>query len=176
MPSIYDTVEDIKAIENMLEEITTGEDGLPRESTEDEKANLMAILNNLQGAYEEKAERILKLRANLIAFADGCKAEEERISKRRKTAENKVKSLVWLLEDSMRRLGSKKIITGTFTMSVQKNPPSVYVINAGILPPGFWRVIPEHKEPDKRLILETLKSGRDVPGATLFQSEGLRVR
>jgi hypothetical protein len=174
--SLYEITNDIKALENLIEEATTGEDGLSKEPSEGEKTAIIAMLDELQGNYEEKAERVLKLRANLSVFADTCKAEEERLYRRRKTAENKAKALMWVLEESMRRIGAKKITAGTFTMSIQRNPPSVYLANIDALPEQYWKIIPEQKEPDKRLILDDLKSGKDVPGAMLSQGEGLRVR
>jgi hypothetical protein len=176
MSSLYKITDDIKALEQLIEEATTGEDGVLKEPSVEDKTTLVKMWEELEGEYEGKAERILKLRSNLIAFSTACKAEEERIYKRRKTAENKVKALMWLLEDSMHKLGAKKITAGTFTLSIQKNPPFVFLANINVLPDEYWRVVPEQREPDKRLIMETLKSGRNVPGAMLSQDEGLRVR
>ena len=174
--TLYDITSDIKALDQLIDEATTDENGDPKQMSEEDRDFLKPMLDELETNYEAKAENILKYRINLLAFIDGCKEEEERIYKRRKAAENKTKALIWLLEDSMRKLGAKKMTAGTFTMALQKNPPYAFIYSESQLPPDYFRIIPEKREPDKKLILEALKAGRNVPGAKVSQGESLRVR
>jgi len=176
MSSIYTITNDIKALDQLIDEVTTDENGDPKQMSDEDRDFLKPMLDELETNYEAKAENILKYHRNLLAYIDGCKAEEERIYKRRKAAENKTKALIWLLEDSMRKLGAKKMTAGTFTMTIQKNPPSAYIYSEAQLPPEFLRIIPEKREPDKKLILEALKAGQNIPGAKVSQGESLKVR
>jgi len=174
--TIYEITNDIKALIQLIDEATTDAEGNPKEMNTEDRDFLKPMMDELENNYEIKVESLLKYRTNLLSYIDGCKEEEERIYKRRKAAGNKAQALVWLLEDSLRRLGAKKIEAGTYTMSLQKNPPYAYITNENLLPVDYLRIIPEKREPDKKLILDALKSGQSVPGAVLSQGESLRVR
>ena len=52
----------------------------------------------------------------------------------------------------------------------------VFIARLDDVPPEYWRVIPETREPDKRKMLEDLKAGEKIPGVLLAQTSGLRVR
>ena len=174
--TIYEITDDIKALVHLIDESTIDEEGNPREMSEDDRDFLKPMMDELEINFNEKLEHILKYRTNLQAYVDGLKEEEARLHKRRKTTENKITSLQWLLEDSMRKIGAKKIEAGTFTISMQKNPPYAFITNEFLLPENYLRIIPEKREPDKKLILDALKSGQPVPGAMISQGESLRVR
>jgi len=174
--TIYDITGDIKAFAQLVDEATTDAEGNPKEMNREDKELLAPMLAELETNYKAKAESVLKYRANLMAFVEGCKEEEERLYKRRKAAENKATALMWLLEDSMRKTGEKKIEAGTFRISLQKNPPYAFITNETLIPEDYLRIIPEKREPDKKLILEALKAGQEIPGALLSQGESLRVR
>ncbi|MDR1318275.1 MAG: siphovirus Gp157 family protein [Treponema sp.] len=174
--TLYDIGDDILALNNLIDEALVDPDGNPKEITEEEKALLFAMNEENQGNFEGKAERICKLIRNLEAFGESCKKEEERLSARRKTAERKVGALRWLLEENMKRIGMKKAQAGTFSLSIQNNPPSVYVRNQDEIPVEYFRVIPEKREIDKKDILEVLKAGGEVPGMLLSQSASLHIR
>jgi hypothetical protein len=176
MPTLYDLTEDLLVLQDLIEQATVDPDGNPKEMTDEDKASLAPMVDELIANYETKAENILKYRQSLTAFINTCKAEEERIAKRRKSAENKVSALMWILEESMRKLKTKKLTAGTFTLTMQKNKASVYIILENKLPAEYWRIIPEKREPDKILIYESLTAGKEVPGAALSQSESLRIR
>jgi hypothetical protein len=61
-----------------------------------------------------------------------------------------------------------------FTVSIQNNPPRVDVHDPESVPAAFWTT----PDPvlDKRGIMDRLKAGEDVPGASLLQSKGIRIR
>ena len=178
--TLYDITDDIKAWDQLFEEAT--------EATADEEGNpkepdglpglfcLRAMRAELETNGKGKAEGWLKYRASLLAFIEGSKPEEERIYKRRKIAENKVKWIDKGLECFMQLFGVRKMTAGTFSMTIQKNPPYAFITNEKLLPEDYLRIIPEKREPDKKLILDALKAGQEVPGAVIGQGESLRVR
>jgi len=53
---------------------------------------------------------------------------------------------------------------------------SVDVFDEKQLTPEYLRVIPEVKEPDKKLIAQDLKIGIDVPGARLIKKDRLTIK
>ena len=74
----------------------------------------------------------------------------------------------------MSDLGVKKIDGQLFKIAIQKNPPSLEVLNELSIPRSYF-VTPEPVL-DKALIKEELKLGHDVPGVQLKQGESLRIR
>lgn len=176
MPTLYEITGEIKTLEDMIETFLVDADGNPREIAPEEKDALLSLVDEIQGQFSAKAERICRYMADVQAVAAACKAEEERLAKRRKAAERKTDALKWILETSMIRAGMEKAEAGTFKLAFQKNPPSVFIARLEDVPPEYWRIIPETREPDKRKMLDDLKAGRAIPGALLAQGSSLRIR
>jgi len=60
-----------------------------------------------------------------------------------------------------------------FTFNIQKNPPSLNVVNAELIPRVFY----EEQEPklNRRELLNFAKES-DIPGVEVMQNESLRIR
>lgn len=134
---------------------------------------LSDTLSSIQEAIEDKAENIAKLIKNISADIDALKAEERRLSDRRKALEGKVLCLKRYLIEQMEVAGINKVKRPTITVSIQNNPPSVEISDEKIIPSEF--MVPQDPKIDKRSILERLKNGNTVPGCTLKQTKGLRI-
>lgn len=174
--TIFEITADLKALEQLIDQAFTDENGEPREPSESEKETLKAYIDEIQGSFEDKAERICKFLRNQEALAVACKDEEDRINRVRKSRERKAGVLKHLLEYAMIRAGIKKTDAGIFQLAIQKNPPSVQITSEEKLPSQFFKIIPETKSPDKAAIATALKSGEEVPGAYLLQVESLRIK
>jgi len=135
---------------------------------------LVDTLASLQDAIEDKAENIAKLIKNLEADAKIIKEEEQRLAERRRAIEAKVDKLKMYLQEQLEIAGLQKVKRPTITVSIQANPPSVDVIDEKAIPNDF--LIPQAPKVDKRSILERLKKGESVPGVTLKQTKGVRIR
>lgn len=131
-------------------------------------------LDSIEDAIENKAENIAKLIRNLESDVKAYKEEEERLKTKRQATENKVKWLKTYLEDNMKLTGKTKFKSGMFNFSIQKNPASVNITDERIIPDEF--LIQQPPKVDKTSLKEALKSGIEVPGAELKQTEGLRIR
>lgn len=70
-----------------------------------------------------------------------------------------------VMEDS----GIEKILEPDFTVSLRVSPPGVAVVNEADIPDPFW--IPQPPKLDRKGILDTLKTGSHVPGATFTNSK-----
>jgi phage shock protein A len=141
---------------------------------EDGQEGLEDTLESLEDAIEDKLENIGKLIKTIDAEAAGLKAEETRLADRRKSLEANVKRLKQYAEQSMQDAGMKKIKGQLFTFSIQKNPPSVDIVDEKAIPKAYF-TLPQPVL-DKKAIMEELKLGHEVEGVQLKQGESLRIK
>jgi predicted nuclease with TOPRIM domain len=141
---------------------------------EDGQEGLDDTLESLNDAIEDKAVGYAKVMKNLEAQAKAIKDEETRLADRRKSLENNIKRLKVSLEESMVNVGMKRIKTELFSFNIQKNAPSVDVLNEKDIPAKYF--IPQDPQLDKKTILQDLKEGLEIPGVKKKQNESLRIR
>lgn len=163
--NLYELTSERLALQSKLQDMNfdeqTIQDTLEGESTE------------LQAKIEDYGFVI----RNMEAFSDAIKAEEKRLSDRRKIQENKVERIKeWLLKN-MQACEIQKIECPAFTIAVKLNPHKVVIDNEAAIPKQFM-VIPEPPPaaPDKKLIATTIKSGKDVAGCHLEQSQRIEIK
>lgn len=133
---------------------------------EDEGATPEAVqagLEQTQADFNDKAESIGKLYLSLMGEASAISAEVERLNARKQTAERKAEWLKTYLLNEMLATKTDKIKGDLVTLSVRTNPASVSVIELNALPENFRRIIPETWQPDKKMILDHVKSTGEIP-------------
>lgn len=130
-------------------------------------------LESLGGAIEDKVENIAKVIKTLEAEMAGLKSEETRLADRRKSIENNVKRLKDYAEQSMLSIGMKKVKGPLFTVSIQKNPPRLEVLDDSLIPESFF--VPQPPKLDKKAVTAELKAGNKADGVLLLQGESLRI-
>jgi hypothetical protein len=130
-------------------------------------------LDELGHALEVKASNIAALTDNMGLFVDMCKAEENRISAKRKAVENKIKWVNDYLKNNMEIAGVMNIEIGTRKISLQKNPPKLVVDDENKIPSKYFVVIPESFNLDKKRLLKDLK---DIEVAGCHSEQGLSLR
>lgn len=122
---------------------------------------------------DDKVESVCMVIRNLEAQAGVFREEEQRLAKKRTTAENGAKrlkeSLLHLLETTNR----KKMPAGLFTVSLGTSS-SVDVLDEAALPAGF--LIPQPPKIDKTSIGAALRAGREIPGAVLKKSSHVKIK
>lgn len=138
------------------------------------KTMITEALDNVGEELEAKAENIAKLIKTLEVDITGYKAEELRLSNKRKSLENRVKSLKEYLDNAMKVTGKTKFKGQLFSFSIQKNPPSVNVFDEKLIPEEYF--IPQEPTLDKKRLLTDIKNGAKIPGAEIKQTESLRIR
>ena len=139
-----------------------------------ESAEVFAdTLESIEMAIEDKVENTAKVIRNLESQVVALKDEEKRFSERRKPIENSIKRLKENLYTSMIVTGKRKVEAGTFKVSIAKNPASLSV-DESLLPHEFF--VPQPPKVDNALVKSALKDGVDVPGASLVQGEGVRIK
>ena len=132
-------------------------------------------LREMDGELNEKLENIVAFIRSLEGDVSTIKNEVDRLNSRKKAAENKINSLKRNMEECLRAVNKTKIKTSLNTISIQKNAPSVNVLDEKLIPKEF------RKEEvvvsiDKKSILFKLKEGIEIEGCELKQTESLRIR
>lgn len=164
MASIYEIAQGFYTLLNLIED----------ESVEDEV--ILDAWNNQTESLADKIENCCKYIKNEEAEIAGFKEEEKRLKERRQAKENGVKRLKDLMYKAQKASGEKKLQCGTFTTSIQANPPSCVIdTDLSNIPEKY--LIPQEPTVDKKSILADLKDGADLDGiAHIEQGESLRIR
>ena len=164
MANIYDFMSGFMALWNLVEDETI-EDSVIEECFE-----------NMTDDFKVKMENCCKYIKCLDSDIEGLKAEEKRIKEMRQAMENSKERLKNLMYKAQVASGEKKLVCGSFTTSIQANPPKVVLdvtdVN-GI--PEYYLTFPD-PEPNKKKISEALKNGFECEFAHLETSESLRIR
>ncbi|EMX5393070.1 siphovirus Gp157 family protein [Listeria innocua] len=156
---LYQLTDNYLRVQELLEENKT-------EAVED-------TLDALTDGFHDKAENIVKIIKSLAADAEMAGKEAKRLLKRKQALENNVQKLKTYLQTETERMEIRKINSTLFTIQIQKNPASVEIVDEALLKPFFLLQEPKI---DKKRIAEILKSGEEVEGARLVESESIRIR
>lgn len=122
-----------------------------------------------------KVENSGRLYRSWESDAKALKSEEERLAKKRKAIENRMKSLKGYLQDNMERMKKNKIKTDLFSFNIQNNPAGTNIVDEKLIPSKYYET-ETVKKFDKRAMLDDLKAGQVIAGVELKQSQSLRIR
>lgn len=136
--------------------------------------DLLDTLESIEDALEEKLESYAMVIRNIESDVEGLKAEEKRLAERRKTMESGIKRMKENMQNAMSSTGEKKIKGEKFTFTVQKNPPSLNIVDDKVIPDEFI-TIETVRNIDKKALLAKAKE-QEVPGVEIKQGESLRIR
>lgn len=142
------------------------------DTAEADDEQIIAALENIDEAIDQKADGYGRMIKNLQAQAEVVKVEEKRLAAKRQTLENQAKRLQKHLEAAMIATNKRKINTELFVFSVQKNAPSLDDFDESIVPEAYWKVT---RSIDRPALLKAVKDG-EVEGIELKQTESLRIR
>lgn len=161
MANLYELTTDYMEVQQMIEEGNGGE-------------ALTDTLESIDAAIEDKLENIGKVMKNINGEADAIKAEEKRLADKRKALENEHTRLKEYAEQAVISTGKRKVKTPLFSFNIQKNAPSVNVVDDALIPKQYYVAVDPRL--DKKGILDRLKAGENVPGVELQQTESIRIR
>lgn len=164
-------------IQNILDTFDNAENDLGEYSmqlNEEQQEELDDYLEMLGTQEAEKVDGFAQfLRMSEAQQAD-LKEEADRLNKRAKTLENTRNYLKMRYLQIMEQHGLKKISGKAYTLS-RRATKCVQIIDESIIPESLKRK-KTIVEPDKRSILEVLKSGLEVPGCQLAESVSLQIK
>ena len=166
MSNLYEITGDLLQLQAMLED--------------DVDPQVLAdTLEAVQGEYEFKLESYCKVIKNLEADVVGIKAEEQRLSGKRKVLENNIERLKKAMFDSMKTTNTPKVKGQLFTVAIQKNGGKIPVIvpenvDTTKLPDELVIVT---EKPNLDAIREQLEAGKTITGFSLGErGESLRIK
>lgn len=143
------------------------------EETGEINENTIARLQELGDSMETKCINITRIFKQIDAEREAIEKERKAMSAREKALKNQVDRLKDYLSFNMEKCAITKIECPQFIISLQKNPPSVEILDENKIPQSYNRVTITH---DLQKIKEDIKNGVDVPGARLVQKNSLRIR
>lgn len=131
-------------------------------------------LENMEAAFEDKAEAVALYIKEQNALADAIKAEEKNLHDRRGKMESKVERLKLYLANSLVETGRDKFETPKCKLSFRKSV-SVEIADESLLPKEYLKETITYK-PDKTLIKEDISNGVIVDGASLIEKRNLQIK
>ena len=150
-----------------LESLAEIED-LPAEAVAD-------TLEGWIGTFEQKAIAIAAYIRNLEVEAAAVEEARRRMERRQKSIERHAERLRDYLLTEMERTGITRVKSAEVVMRTQKNPPSVVIDNADLLPDAYRKQVIT-TQLLKAEIGKALKAGTQVPGAHLEQTTRLVIQ
>lgn len=134
-------------------------------------------LMNISEDADVRADQICREIANVTALIAACKEESARLNKRAFTLSEYIKRMKTSLHDYMHMSRRKSMVTATHTISIRKNPPSLYLPDPGAVQGTRFAETVETLKIDKNAIKQALKDGEPLPfAAELRQSEGVQIK
>ena len=145
---------------------------LRRRLTEaDPEIDETTLLDTLEGAtnLNEAIGEVIRAALEEEALADSLRDRmgtmRERLERIEAACAKKREVAQAVMEDA----GIEKVLEPDFTVSLRVSPPSVAVVNEAEIPEPYW--IPQPPKLDRKGVLDALKGGTMVPGATFANSK-----
>lgn len=151
--------------------------------------DLKLCLDAVQGEMTDRWEELAAVVAEYERMSDGCKAEMDRLAKRKKGIDKKCDRIRDYIKESMVTTGFKKHSGKRFTLSVNKNPPAVVIYNEDAIPDEYCETVMNLKisktaiaEAIKKkvyeadLVGETINPDEIVPGAKMVAGNKLVIK
>lgn len=160
---------------NTLFELTGAYLELLQLAEEDEldQQTLADTLEGLQGELEQKADQYAAVIKTLKGQEDIIDLEIKRLQERKQTLVNNQKRLKETLETAMNTTGNRKFKTVLHSFNIQKNSPSLKIIDENSVPETFYTL---KKVFDNAAIKQYIKDNGNTEYAELVQTESLRIR
>lgn len=137
-----------------------------------------ARLDELKEPFEEKCDNIACFIKGIKAEADALKAEEDKLSGRRRVLERKADRLKRYLADAMQTVGTVKVVTARAEISFRKS-------NTVELDDEFigWAAV-RRKDllsfkdplPNKTEIKKAIGAGEDIKHAAIIERKNLQIK
>lgn len=161
MATLYALTGDLLQIQQMIE------DGM----------DLGDTLESVELEVADKLEGYAMVIKNIQSDIDGLKAEEKRLSERRRSLENSVKRMKEAMSSTLELVeeddkGKKRVKTDKFSFYFIERASAV-VEDVNELPINFVKT---EIKADSKALTEYLKSGNEVKGATLKVNKSLSIR
>ena len=163
MSTLYALTEKMQVLTEMLDDETAPID------------EIAAEIANTKTEIGTKCDAIVRYWQEIERTREGIKQEIARLRAYDKTLDSRIKRLDAATRAAMRKMDVTSIMTSVGEMSIRRNPPAVVVEDALAVPTEYQRQ-KITVEPDKAKISRALKSGMNVAGCRLEQSEKIKIK
>lgn len=102
-------------------------------------------------------------------------AEIKRLTENKRILQNRIEYMKSKMIEFMQATGQKTANAGTFKLTMRENK-SCEVENIDLIPMEYMREIPAKLEPDKKAMLQALKNGEKISGASLKTSYSVTAK
>jgi hypothetical protein len=176
MSRLYDIADQFKELFDRYDDMIDTE-----EDAEDIEQAWFDTLEGIEGEFECKAESVAQYIKELNAEAEAIKAEEKKLSARRKAKENAAIRMKDYLKSCMETMNLKKVETAKAKISIRNNAPTLKIDNEAefimaLEATGRHDLLkysaPEIKKTD---IKNLIKSGETFTGARLEASQSVII-
>ena len=161
MGALYDVVADIKELQEMATEL------------ELDAQTISDTLEMLNMEFEDKADNCAKAIRYLEGIVKALEVEIKRLQERKTIITNNIIRIKKSLEKAMCDTGNKKFKTLLFSYNVQKNAPSLDILDETKIPKKYY--VKQDPVLDKKSLLVDAKV-KNVKGVSVKQTESLRIR
>ena len=131
-------------IDERVREILTMEGDVQQDALDDTIESL---------GLQEKVRAYICVAKELEASGNARKAESERIEKMAKAELERAEYLRERVKESLVLAGWKKLDFPEFRLTVSPTKGSVQIDTEALIPPMYWRIIPEQRKIDKAAII-----------------------
>ena len=163
----------MNALYKLGEEYNRLLDELLETASEDGEVNLdiSKQLEEIHGAFTEKAISVATVYRSLEQEAERYKAEEKRLAEIRRKLERHAEAIKGYLARECINTGVEKIGGVSANISFRTSEKTV-IDNEAEIPDEYWRV---KKEPDLSAIKAAIKAGKEIEGAHLQAFKNIQI-
>lgn len=147
---------------------------LDEQVTEDGEIKDLSIFEGDLEKFNDKAIAVSMYFNNLDAEANAIRDAEKMMKARRETLEKRSTNLREYLKSNMQRCGISEIKSPYLCIKLQKNPPSVNLVDESVIP-DIYKTVEVATKISKTEIKAAIQAGIEVPGAQLIQDERLKI-
>lgn len=129
--------------------------------------DMQLLLDMIEGetGFLEAVDAVLEARADNTAMIEAMAQREAELRARRQRFEMREETIRKALQRSLEATGLKKLQRPLATLSLGNRAPMAIVTNEALIPDSYK--IPQPAKLDRRMLLEALRGGVNVPGAAL---------
>lgn len=143
--------------------------------TEAEQQQIVQAILDVETDIAIKAENYARLKKNAEAEVESLEKEIKRLQAKKDAAKNLVKRVTEYLLYAMNIAGATEIRTSIGKWKIQKNNPSVMILDETKVPARF--LIEQAPQIDKAAILREYRATKEeFPGVAIVRTEGVRFR
>jgi hypothetical protein len=161
---LYKLADKYQALSNLIES----------EDTDDVcQEDVKVLISKIEDDFKDKAINIGKLILTANADIKSIDVEIDRLSLRKMNLIRKSEWFKEYLKEQMLTAQIDKIQGDVLNLSLRKSPPSVIVNDESVIPPEYFRIVPEQKVVNKIAILRHLldSEGEIIPGCEIVTNK-----